>query len=52
MKVSNRRLTLGHGSPFCPGSMDVIGYNQVRGLPFAAAELVDVLSAALEEVHT
>ena len=31
--------------------VDVIGYNQVRGLPFGAAELVDVLDAALEELH-
>jgi 2-oxoglutarate ferredoxin oxidoreductase subunit alpha len=31
--------------------VDTIGYNQVRGLPFRAAELVDVFEAALEEVH-
>ncbi len=30
--------------------VDVVGYNQVRGLPFSAAELEDVLAAALEEV--
>jgi 2-oxoglutarate ferredoxin oxidoreductase subunit alpha len=32
--------------------VDVIGYNQVRGLPFGAAELTDVLTAALQEVDT
>ena len=31
--------------------VDVVGYNQVRGLPFSAAELEVVLGAALEEVH-
>ena len=31
--------------------VDVVGYNQVRGLPFSAAELEDVLGAALEEEH-
>jgi 2-oxoglutarate/2-oxoacid ferredoxin oxidoreductase subunit alpha len=31
--------------------VDVVGYNQVRGVPFNATELEDVLGAALEEVH-
>jgi 2-oxoglutarate ferredoxin oxidoreductase subunit alpha len=30
--------------------VDVVGYHQVRGVPFGAAELEDVLSAMLEEV--
>jgi len=29
--------------------VDVVGYNQVRGLPFSASELEDVLGAALEK---
>ncbi|MGH3472424.1 MAG: 2-oxoacid:acceptor oxidoreductase subunit alpha [Nocardioidaceae bacterium] len=29
--------------------VDVIGYNQVRGLPFKAAELADVLTTTIEE---
>jgi len=31
--------------------VDVVGYNQVRGVPFGASELEDVFIAALEEVH-
>ncbi|MEJ7627991.1 MAG: 2-oxoacid:acceptor oxidoreductase subunit alpha [Nocardioidaceae bacterium] len=31
--------------------VDVVGYNQVRGLPFGATELEDVLTAAFEEVN-
>jgi len=31
--------------------VDIVGYNQVRGQPFSAGELADVLSAALEEAN-
>ncbi len=32
--------------------VDVLGYNQVRGLPFMASELEDVFTAAIEAAHT
>jgi len=30
--------------------VDIVGYNQVRGLPFRAAELADVLHGVITEV--
>jgi 2-oxoglutarate/2-oxoacid ferredoxin oxidoreductase subunit alpha len=30
--------------------IDVVGYNQVRGLPFTAGELADVFSTSLEDL--
>jgi 2-oxoglutarate/2-oxoacid ferredoxin oxidoreductase subunit alpha len=32
--------------------VDVIGYNQVRGLPFTASELADVLQTSLEDLQS
>ncbi len=31
--------------------VDIVGYNQVRGLPFTATELEDALTTTLEELH-
>jgi 2-oxoglutarate ferredoxin oxidoreductase subunit alpha len=32
--------------------VDVVGYNQVRGLPFAATELEAAFTTTLEEIHS
>jgi 2-oxoglutarate ferredoxin oxidoreductase subunit alpha len=31
--------------------VDVVGYNQVRGMPFTAGELVDAITTTLEDLE-
>ena len=31
--------------------VDAVGYNQVRGLPFKAAELAEAITGLVESVH-